>query len=101
MVLPSAYCREELRHGVTTVITDPHEIANVAGTAGIDFMLSQPFQEDMPLQMFVYPVLPGAQLPEAFQVASQVITDPARLDPALIAANREAWVQAWTDLMLK
>ena len=67
----------------------------------IDFMLSQPFQEDMPLQMFVYPVLPGAQLPEAFQVASQVITDPARLDPALIAANREAWVQAWTDLMLK
>lgn len=51
MVLPSAYCREELRHGVTTVITDPHEIANVAGTAGIDFMLSQ--SEGLPVNYYV------------------------------------------------
>ena len=32
----------------------------------VDFMLSQQFQEDMPLHMFVYPVNPNAALPEAF-----------------------------------
>ena len=67
----------------------------------IDFMLSQPFQEDMPLQMFVYPVLPSAKLPEAFVKASEVPQKPAALDPELIAQKREAWVQAWTELMLK
>ncbi|MFZ3151647.1 MAG: thiamine ABC transporter substrate-binding protein [Anaerolineaceae bacterium] len=67
----------------------------------IDFLLSREFQEDMPLQMFVYPVLPEAALPEAFVQSSQVPANPATLDPALVAENREAWVQTWTDLMLK
>ena len=67
----------------------------------IDFLLSQPFQEDMPLQMFVYPVLPAAKLPEAFVRASEVPQKPASLDPELIAQKREAWVQAWSELMLK
>lgn len=31
MATPEAYCQEELRWGVTTLVTDPHEIANVAG----------------------------------------------------------------------
>ncbi|MGI6251374.1 MAG: thiamine ABC transporter substrate-binding protein [Anaerolineaceae bacterium] len=67
----------------------------------MDFLLSKAFQEDVPGQMFVYPVLPGANLPADYVTASQIPEKPASLDPALIAANREAWVQAWTDLMLK
>ncbi len=67
----------------------------------IDFMLSKPFQEDMPLQMFVFPVLPGAALPEAFIRASVVPEKPASLDPQVIAAQRDGWLRAWTDLMLK
>lgn len=39
MATPEAYCREELRWGVTTLITDPHEIANVKGPEGILYML--------------------------------------------------------------
>jgi adenine deaminase len=39
MIEPGRYCAEELRHGVTTVITDPHEVANVAGADGIRYML--------------------------------------------------------------
>lgn len=39
ILTPHEYGRLVLSHGVTTVIADPHEIANVAGTAGIDFML--------------------------------------------------------------
>ncbi|MFN3741613.1 MAG: thiamine ABC transporter substrate binding subunit [Anaerolineales bacterium] len=67
----------------------------------VDFMLSRTFQEDMPLQMFVFPVNPQAQLPEAFVKYAQIPEQPARLDPAQIAANREKWIQAWSDLMLK
>lgn len=39
MARPEAYCAEELRWGTTTLITDPHEIANVAGGEGIRYML--------------------------------------------------------------
>ena len=67
----------------------------------IDFLLSQAFQEDMPLQMFVYPVLNGAALPEDFVKASESPMKAAALDPQLIAQKRDVWVQAWSDLMLK
>jgi thiamine transport system substrate-binding protein len=66
----------------------------------IDFLLSQPFQEDMPLQMFVYPVLPDVSLPPVYSLASQQAAQPASLPPEQIAEKREAWVNAWTELML-
>lgn len=40
LLTPASFGRVVLRHGVTTVIADPHEIGNVAGTRGIDFMLA-------------------------------------------------------------
>ena len=67
----------------------------------VDFMLSQQFQEDMPLQMFVYPVNPNAALPEAFVKYAQAPEQPATLSPAVIAAKRDEWIQAWTDVVLK
>lgn len=39
MVSPEEFARAVVPHGTTGVITDPHEIANVAGTEGIDYML--------------------------------------------------------------
>lgn len=39
MIEPWQYCAEEARQGVTTMIADPHEIANVAGAEGIRYML--------------------------------------------------------------
>lgn len=39
MVTPQQFSQVVLPHGVTTVITDPHEIANVSGTAGLDYMM--------------------------------------------------------------
>jgi len=41
LLTPREYARLVVRHGTTTVIADPHEIANVAGSRGIDFMLDQ------------------------------------------------------------
>jgi len=66
----------------------------------IDFLLSKDFQEDLPLQMFVYPVLPEALLPDEFTHSSQIPEKPATLDPAYIAKNRELWVEQWLELML-
>ncbi|MBC6139022.1 adenine deaminase [Listeria innocua] len=51
MVTPSEFARVLLPNGVTTIITDPHEIANVAGEKGIEFMLED--AKGAPLDMFV------------------------------------------------
>jgi thiamine transport system substrate-binding protein len=67
----------------------------------VDFMLSKQFQEDMPGQMFVYPVIPGATLPDAFAKYSQAPKQTATLDPKIIAEKRDAWIQAWTDVVMK
>jgi thiamine transport system substrate-binding protein len=65
----------------------------------VDFMLSQKFQEDMPLNMFVYPVNKNAQLPEVFTNFAQVAESPAALSYSEIASNRDSWIEAWTEAM--
>jgi len=67
----------------------------------IDFMLGTAFQEDVPMQMFGYPVNQKAVLPEPVQKYAQFPEQPAELDPAQIAANREKWIQAWDDTVLR
>ncbi len=51
MVTPPQFSQVVLPHGVTTVITDPHEIANVSGAKGIKFMLEA--SENIPLDVYV------------------------------------------------
>jgi thiamine transport system substrate-binding protein len=65
----------------------------------VDFMLSQQFQEDMPLNMFVYPVNKNAKLPDVFVKFAQVAENPAALSYSEIATNRDAWIEAWTEAM--
>jgi thiamine transport system substrate-binding protein len=67
----------------------------------VDFMLSVPFQEDMPLQMLMYPVNTQAMLPDAFMQYAQIAQEPARLTPDEIAKNRDAWIKAWTQTVLR
>ncbi len=66
----------------------------------IDFMLTLPFQEDIPLQMFMYPVNQQAQLPDVFLLYNQVPEVPSSLPAVEISQNRDAWVQAWTETVL-
>ncbi|MBE0669699.1 MAG: thiamine ABC transporter substrate-binding protein [Anaerolineales bacterium] len=65
----------------------------------VDYMLSKQFQEDMPLNMFVYPVNQTADLPEVFTQYAQVTDQPATISYAEIATNRDAWIEAWTQVM--
>jgi thiamine transport system substrate-binding protein len=67
----------------------------------VDFMLGREFQEDVPLQMFVYPVNPSAALPEEFTKYAQAPEQTATLAPDVIAEKRDAWIEAWTNVMMK
>lgn len=67
----------------------------------IDFMLDTRFQEDLPLQNFVYPINKNAAIPAEFERYVQIPAEPASLDPEVIAANRDKWIQAWTEVMLR
>ncbi|MEV7991628.1 thiamine ABC transporter substrate-binding protein [Streptomyces sp. NPDC086077] len=71
------------------------------GKALLDFMLTKQFQDDLPLNMFVYPVREAAQVPQEFVEFGPQAEDPQTMDPAKIAENRDEWVKAWTSLVLK
>jgi thiamine transport system substrate-binding protein len=71
------------------------------GKAFLDFLLTKEFQQDMPLNMFVYPVIDGAQVPAEFTAYGPQAKDPETMDPAKIADNRDDWVKSWTSLVLK
>jgi thiamine transport system substrate-binding protein len=64
-------------------------------------MLSKRFQEDIPLQMFVFPANQTATLPEVFVKFAQIPNKPASVSPEAIEANREAWIEAWTETVLR
>ena len=67
----------------------------------IDFMLSKRFQEDIPLQMFVFPARTDAAVPPEFARFAVVPEQPLELPPAEIEANRERWVEEWTDIVVR
>jgi thiamine transport system substrate-binding protein len=67
----------------------------------VDFMLGLAFQEDVALQMFVLPVDPMAFWPDSFHQFVTLPDQPATLAPDVIAANRERWIQEWTDAVLR
>ena len=63
----------------------------------IDWMLTEEFQENIPLTNFMYPVNPNAKLPKSFEHAAR--PDPILLDAQYIDANLPVWLSDWTDLM--
>jgi len=64
-------------------------------------MLSAQFQEDMPLQMFVFPVNPQAKAAGGVRQVRSDPQNPATLPPGDIAKNRDTWIQAWTETVLR
>jgi thiamine transport system substrate-binding protein len=79
-----------------------HGAHNVPGAqALVDFLLTRQFQEDMPLQMYVNPVVTGAKLPAVFAKWLVAPAHPYSIDPAEIAAKRTGWIKDWTDLVVR
>ncbi|MBN1811116.1 MAG: thiamine ABC transporter substrate-binding protein [Anaerolineae bacterium] len=67
----------------------------------IDFMLDTTFQEDIPLNMFMFPANQDAILPDVFAKHAVIPERPAEVDYAAIEAHREAWVEAWTEAVVR
>jgi thiamine transport system substrate-binding protein len=65
----------------------------------VDLLLSRPFQEDIPLRMFVSPVSAEAKLPAVYRRYAVTVPDPHSLPPTEVATHRAEWVAAWADLM--
>lgn len=51
MMLPAEFARAAVLHGTSAVVADPHEIANVCGGDGIEFMLEA--SEGLPLDVYI------------------------------------------------
>lgn len=94
----------------TGVITDGcyRQIEFVADLSGneislqvgelIDFMLSVDFQNTIPLTWFVFPANENAVLPTEFIAHTQIPDHPTQMDPALIEANRQRWLEEWAEV---
>ncbi len=72
-----------------------------AARAVVDWLLSPAVQKDVPLSMFVDPVVPGTPLPRVFTDFAARPSQPLSLDPARIDAGRSTWVDAWDQVTLR
>ncbi len=89
MVTIPEFARAVLPHGTTTVVTDPHEIANVLGARGIRFMAES--ARDVPLNVFIMipSCVPATHLwrpPERF--SGQRTSRPCSGNPGPLAWQR-------------
>ena len=65
MVSPADFQQAVMPHGTTAVITDPHEIANVAGTAGIEYMMKYAEVLDLDVYFMLPSCVPATDLDES------------------------------------
>ena len=72
-----------------------------AAGAFIDFMLSTPFQQDMPLNMYVEPVDNQAVVPPVFAQYAVKPDELLSLPADEVGANRDAWIDQWTTIVLR
>jgi thiamine transport system substrate-binding protein len=66
----------------------------------ISYLLDIPFQESMPLSLFVFPINKEAALPDLFTQFAVTPKNPLTLDPADIEKNRDSWLSTWRDIVL-
>ncbi len=77
MMTPARFAEAVIPHGTTTIMTDPHEIANVAGMAGVRYMLEA--SRDLPMRQLVMvpscvPSVPGKEHSGAVFTADDIET---------------------------
>ncbi len=76
LMLPAEFSKAVTVHGTTAVMTDPHEIANVCGTSGIDFMM----EESLGLPLDIYFLLPSC-VPSSFFDEGGAVLEASDLSP--------------------
>ncbi len=74
-----------------------HELASRV----VDFMLSPPFQEEIPFQMFVFPVNRSVEIPSPFLQHVRFPEQPVMMSPEKIEEGRREWVREWTRAVME
>lgn len=95
-VVGSTCFRQTEYAGVLRGTKHPDEAAQLR-----EFLLSEAFQKELPLTLFVYPANPSVALPEVFTKFAVVPTNPFTFDPVTIAENRQQWQDQWTEIVLR
>ena len=67
----------------------------------VDFLIGSTFQEEVALNLFVYPSRTDTALPAEFTKFSVIPATPFTMDPVEIAANRQQWQDEWTTIVLR
>jgi thiamine transport system substrate-binding protein len=67
----------------------------------IDYLVSKPIQELLPLSLYVYPVRADAAVPAEFDEYALRPAEPLSVTPADIEENAAAWIDEWTDIVLR
>jgi thiamine transport system substrate-binding protein len=87
-------CFRQIEYAGILEGTDHEEFAQLF----IDFLLTTTVQEDIPLNMFVYPANREATLPQVFVQHTDFPQTPVIMEPNTIEQNRERWIQEWTTI---
>ena len=105
---PSAEVNEDGTPGSRALLVDCFRqtefagvIAGSANPAGaqalVDFLLGESFQRSVPEAMYVYPAVPGIEVPEAWAQFAKPATSTVG-DTLDIDGNREQWLTDWSDI---
>ncbi|AEI13532.1 thiamine ABC transporter substrate-binding protein [Cellulomonas gilvus] len=79
-------------------------LANAQNPSGaqqlIDFLLSDAVQADIPGSMYMYPVSTAVELPQEWQQWAPLAEQPFEVAPDEIAAERDTWLEQWSDTVI-
>jgi thiamine transport system substrate-binding protein len=67
----------------------------------MDFLISDRFQRELPLNLFVYPANARTELPQVFLDHAVVPDNPLFVDSTTVDENRAEWIDEWTELVLR
>jgi thiamine transport system substrate-binding protein len=65
----------------------------------VDFLVSERFQREVPLNLFVFPVNDDVELAPEFVEYAAIPDSPLSVDPAAIAEHRSEWIDRWTEVV--
>ena len=85
MLTPSRFAEIALRHGTTSVIADPHEIANVMGMDGIDYMIDDAKKTPLKYYFTAPSCVPATKFEKSGATISPNIIDNLLSRPEFVA----------------
>lgn len=67
----------------------------------VDFLISERFQREIALNLFVFPANDSVELETEFELYAAIPDEPITIDPSLIDSNRTDWIERWNAVVLR